>query len=498
MPDYDVVIIGSGLGGLICGNILSKEGMNVCILEKNKQLGGCLQTFSRNNVIFDTGVHYIGSLDEGQITNKFFRYFKIFDQLKLKKLDEAAFEIIDYKGKEYKYAMGYEHFIDSLSHQFPTEKEAINNYCDKLKQVVKSLRLYNLEETEYLNITDSDYITINTHEFINSLTKNTILRNVLAGNNQLYYGNKEKTPLYIHAVLSHSLIESAWRLIDGGSQIGERLADEIIKNGGTIRKRTKVEKLLMKDGKIDFVELENNEMVHAKYFISNVHPTETLNMIDNGGLKKAYKTRISELDNTGSVFSVYVELKENTFKYINSNIYYYNVNDVWDGLKYNEETWPGGYVLLTPATSKSETWADSVIIMTFMKYEDVRRWENTIVENRGEDYLEFKTAKAEKLLSMVEYKFPGFKSCIRQFHTSTPLTYRDYTATPEGSVYGVAKDCNNILKNYISARTPVPNMFFTGQNVNMHGVTGVCIGSLQTCSEILGLNYLIRKINHGA
>ena len=498
MPDYDIVIIGSGLGGLICGNILSEEGMNVCILEKNKQLGGCLQTFTRNNVIFDTGVHYIGSLGEGQITNKFFRYLHIFDQLKLKKLDENAFEIIDYKGKEYRYAMGYERFTESLSHQFPSEKEAINNYCNELKQVVKSLRLYNLQETEYLNITDSKYITINTHEFIRSLTNNETLRNVLAGNNQLYYGDKAKTPLYIHAVLSHSLIESAWRLVDGGGQIADHLADEIIKNGGTIRKRAKVEKLIMKEGKMDAVELENDETIRARYFISNIHPTVTLKMMDNSGLKKAYRTRISELDNTGSVFTVYAELKENTFKYLNSNIYYYNVNDVWDGLNYDKNTWPGGYVLLTPATSKSDVWADSVIIMTFMKYDDVRRWENTDIEKRGEEYLEFKAAKAEKLISMVERKYTGFRSCIRRYHTSTPLTYRDYTATPEGSVYGVVKDCNNILKNYISVRTPVPNLLFTGQNVNMHGVTGVCIGSMQTCSEILDLNYLIRKINQSA
>jgi len=497
MPDYDIVIIGSGLGGLICGNILSREGLSVCILEKNTQIGGCLQTFTRNNVIFDTGVHYIGSLDEGQITNKFFRYFNIFDRLKLKKLDEEAFEIIHFRGKEYRYAMGYDRFTDSLSQQFPSEKEAIINYCNKIKQVVKSLRLYNLEETEYLNLTDSDHITLNTHDFIGSLTKNETLRNVLAGNNQLYYGDRAKTPLYIHAVLSHSLIESAWRLIDGGGQIADCLAEEIINNGGTIRTRAKVEKLIMKDGKIDEVVLDNEETVRGRYFISNVHPTMTLKMMDSAGLKKAYRTRVCELDNTGSVFSVYAELKEHTFKYLNSNIYYYDVKDVWDGLNYSEKTWPGGYVLFTPATSKSDIWADSVIIMTFMKYDDVREWENSSVEKRGEEYLDFKTAKAEKLLSLVEHKYPGFRSCIRRYHTSTPLTYRDYTATPEGSVYGIAKDCNNILKNYIAARTPVPNLLFTGQNVNMHGVTGVCIGSLQTCSEILGLNYLISKIKKG-
>lgn len=497
MPDFDIVIAGSGLGGLICGNILSKEGMKVCILEKNNQIGGCLQTFKRNNVVFDTGVHYIGSLGEGQITNRYFRYLGIFNKLKLKELDKDAFEIIDYGGKEYRFASGYDHFEESLSSQFPGENKAIAAYCSKLKEVVRELRLYNLEATEYMNITDSEHITVNAHDYIASLTDNITLRNVLAGTNQLYYGDKFKTPLYIHAVLSHSLIESAWRPVDGGSQIATLLAGEIVRNGGVIRTKVKVEKFTLHNGKIEAALTDSHEEIRGRIFISDIHPTVTIGMIDNGALKKAYRSRISDLNNSGSVFTVYAVLKKNTFRYLNSNLYYYRVNDVWDGLNYSEQSWPGGYVLMTPAASGSDDYAESAIIMTFMKYEDVRRWENTFVENRGDEYHQFKNEKALKLISVIEEKYPGFSSCIQSFYTSTPLTYRDYTATPEGSVYGVIKDCNNILKNYVTARTPVQNLLFTGQNVNMHGVTGVCIGALQTCGELLGVNYLIDKIKMG-
>ncbi|HOV10850.1 MAG TPA: NAD(P)-binding protein, partial [Bacteroidales bacterium] len=70
---FDVIIIGSGLGGLQCGYILSREGMKVCILEQHSQIGGCLQNFTRDNCLFDTGVHFIGGLDEGQVLNRYFR-----------------------------------------------------------------------------------------------------------------------------------------------------------------------------------------------------------------------------------------------------------------------------------------------------------------------------------------------------------------------------------------------------------------------------------------
>ena len=60
-----VAIIGSGLGGLVCGAVLAKQGYRVRLYEKNKQIGGCLQTFSRDKAILDSGVHYIGGLDKG-------------------------------------------------------------------------------------------------------------------------------------------------------------------------------------------------------------------------------------------------------------------------------------------------------------------------------------------------------------------------------------------------------------------------------------------------
>jgi all-trans-retinol 13,14-reductase len=61
---YDLVVIGSGLGGLICALIFAKEGKSVCVLEKNNQIGGSLQTFVRDKQIFDSGIHYVGGLDE--------------------------------------------------------------------------------------------------------------------------------------------------------------------------------------------------------------------------------------------------------------------------------------------------------------------------------------------------------------------------------------------------------------------------------------------------
>ena len=130
------------MGGLVCGAILAKEGYSVCVLEKNKQLGGCLQTYSRDKVIFDSGVHYLGGLDPGQNLYQIFKYLGLIGKLKLQRMDNDCFDKIIFEGdpNEYILAQGYENFIAKLLVHFPEEEKGIREYCDKIKEVCGKFR----------------------------------------------------------------------------------------------------------------------------------------------------------------------------------------------------------------------------------------------------------------------------------------------------------------------------------------------------------------------
>ena len=130
--EYDILVIGSGLGGLVSALILAKEGMKVCVLEKNNQYGGNLQTFSRDKLIFDTGVHYLGGLSKGQNLHQFFSYLGIIDDLELQKMDEDGYDKITfgYDEIEYPHAQGYENFVEQLS-QYLIELSAFTKYSDR-------------------------------------------------------------------------------------------------------------------------------------------------------------------------------------------------------------------------------------------------------------------------------------------------------------------------------------------------------------------------------
>ena len=134
------VIIGSGLGGLSCGCILSKNGYEVTVLEQGDQIGGCLQCFHRGDVMFDTGMHYIGSAQPGQTLHTILQYLGIGSEVKLSWLDPKGYDIISYQGEHYHFANGKEAFVDSLASHFPNSRDELNRYYDLIK-LVSSLQL---------------------------------------------------------------------------------------------------------------------------------------------------------------------------------------------------------------------------------------------------------------------------------------------------------------------------------------------------------------------
>ncbi|WP_310992921.1 phytoene desaturase family protein [Aequorivita marina] len=498
---YDVVIVGSGLGGLVSAIILAKEGYSVCLLEKNQQYGGNLQTFSRDKTIFDTGVHYIGGLAEGQNLYRYFKYLDILDDIELKKMDENGFDRITFDDdpKEYRYAQGYEGFTKTLLEEFPNEEEAINAYCEKMKDTCSFFPLYGLKlgKPYYEN---TELFEVKAKEFIDSLTENEKLRAVLSGSNLLYAGEGKRTPFYMHALSVNSYIESAYRCVNGGSQITKALLARFRENGGKAFKRHEVTKFETEDGLVTSVKTANGKTIEGDIFISNVDPKVTLDLIEHDHFRKSYIGRIENIESTIAAFSLYVVLKPNCFKYLNYNYYHFKDHRaVWNAHNYTEESWPEAYMISMGIKKGNDEWGDNLTVMTYMRFEEMKPWIDTFntaanKNERDEAYEAFKEHKSEVVIKELEKKFPNIRDCIKSVYASTPLSYRDYIGSNRGSMYGYVKDADNPLKSFVSPRTKIKNLYFTGQSLNMHGILGVTISGVVTCSEILGSEYLLEKI----
>lgn len=500
--EFDIVIIGSGMGGLVCADILGREGYKVCVLEKNKQAGGSLQTYVRDKVIFDSGVHYLGGLGEGQNLYQVFKYLGLIGRLKLLKMDEDVFDkiIIENDPKEYVYAQGYENFIRHLLKDFPNEEKGLRIYCDKIKEVCSKFPLYNLRSGGDVNEKTS-VLEIDLQQFIESITDDKKLQAVLVGNNMLYVLQGNKTPLYVHAMILNSYIESSWKCIDGGSNITKYMVQNIRKHGGEIRRNAEVKRIIVEKGKGSYVQLVDGTHVYGRNFISNMHPVRTLDMTETDLIKQAYRSRVKELENTISSFIVNIVFKRDAFPHTKHNYYYQKEGHVWHLAAHTEENWPLAYSLFFASSSKTDGYAESMTILTYMRFDEVEKWAGTFntVSNeveRGRDYEEFKTRKAENLINTVEEKFPGIRNAIKSYYTSTPLSYRDYIGNDDGSMYGIAKDYRNPLKTFISPRTKIPNLYLTGQNLNLHGILGATMSGIVTCVAFMGNESVVEKIRN--
>ncbi len=492
----EVIIAGSGLGGLVCGYILAKNGYRVSIFEKNHQIGGCLQTFTRKGIKFDTGMHYIGSLDKGQIMYKFFKYLNLLDDVKLSSLDRGGFDVMSIGGDIYKYANGIDNFVDTLAEKFPDNKSDIRLYAGKIKEIADASFIYNLQNVNPDVVVDKNIFATSFNEFIDSCTDNTKLRKVLAANMFLYAGVWDKTPVYVQAHLNNFYIQSAYRIVGGSDSVAFSLAKSIENLGGKIYKNAEVEEFVCDEKRMTKIRLKDGRTFDAHYFISNIHPQVTINKIASPLLRNVYRQRIASIENSISNFTVFLVFKKDSVKYNNYNFYFYENEEAIGLEKYDLDQFPLNYFYIHQAADTDNEYAEGAEVMTYMSYDHVRKWENTSVGKRGADYEAFKRECAEKIINKLNEHFPGIKDCITDYYTSSPLTYRDYTATVEGAMYGVIKDKNLPMQTRISQRTKIPNFYFTGQNINSHGMLGVIVSAISTASELVPKEKIISDINN--
>jgi all-trans-retinol 13,14-reductase len=494
MKKYDVVIIGSGLGGLLCGYILCKQGYSVIILEKSPVIGGCLQSFKRNGYLFDTGMHYIGSMEEGQLLNRFWHYFQLYDKIPLRKLDENAFDIISYKGQRYSSAMGYDNYVEHLSEIFPKERKSLNDYVNLLQKIATSSPLSRLEESDNLQPLNTDYVKRSVNEYLDEITSNNTLRSVIAGNLPLYGGIYGKTPFYIHAFIHNSYIQGAYRIVGGCQAIANNLEESIRKMGGIVNTNSKVISLKGIE-KVEKAITEDGEIYEGKQYISDIHPKRMIELLDSNLIKRSYCRRIRNTPESIGGFSLYIGFKPNSVPYLNSNFFHYDVDDIWTCADYTINDWPRGYLFMHQPPVDNGNYSNTAVMISYMRYDDVKRWKGTTVEHRGADYEAFKEEHAKRMINKLEEAFPGIKSNIAYYNISTPLTYEDYTGTEEGSMYGMIRDVTSPVQTIVSQQTYISNLYMTGQNTNSHGMLGVTNGALLTCGKLVGLNTIIKSIN---
>ena len=481
------VIIGGGIGGLVTGALLAKEGYKVTVLEKNAIVGGGLQTFKRNGVSFPTGMHVFGGFQEGGNLRKIFDYLGVTDQISLQPTDEDANDAVNFDngGVTYRLPKGKERFVAYLSEMFPAEKEHIKAYIDRLFKLTEEEELFYLHETSGNGLSHSDDFLGSVNRLMDRYITNPKLKSLLGFLSPLVGGDFDTTPAYIHALLSALHINGTFQFVGESQQMADALVCVIESTGGQVVANEEVAQIEVENKQVTQVVSKKGNVYRADCYISAVHPDVLLKVIDSQAFTTAFKERIHSVPETMSSFKVFVKLKKNTFPYVNHPTFC-----LGDG-----NDWPQSLMYVTPPVSNQSEFAETLVCICPMEFKEVKPWEDTRTGHRGEDYEIWKQKTMNKVLDFIEMQFPDFRRCIDFCFAASPLTIRDFYGNKEGSNYGFRKDCRNLMLSQMSVQTKVKNLFLTGQNVNIHGLCGVTLTAIETAEAIVGHNTIVHNIN---
>ncbi len=441
MSDRKVIIIGSGLGGLECGLLLERRGYDVTVLEQDCAIGGCLRSYRRGDLVLDTGIHCVGDLDEGGELRG------IFDELGLGGLpwERMAGEEVVIGSDRFFLPSGHDALSDALKGYFPSSAADIDRYLTVLGEAPDH----------------PEWMERSAYEFLCSTVSDPMLRNVLSGTSLKMHLDAETLPLYVFARINGSFVRSIWRLPGGGQQIADTLAEQIKALGGEVRTGEKVTELVTSEGRVVEVRTASGMRCKADFVISDAHPAVTVPLA-SGGLRRVYAGRMKSLRNSFGMFTASLRLREGMVPYLDRNVYVHDAGaDLWH-----------------PRTDCPES-----VMVCFGNGRDGFARSVDLLAPCPADVPD-REAFAKTLTDKVSGLFPSLEGAVEAVYTSTPRTWERYTATPDGSAYGVMKDWNNNIVTVLSPRTPLENLFLTGQSLALHGVLGVSKTAWRTVKEI--------------
>ena len=495
-----VIVIGGGLGGLVSGALLAKEGYKVTVLEKNAIIGGGLQCFKRKGVSFPTGMHVFGGFGEGGQLRKIFSYLGIMDRLSIRAMDEDGYDVVTVleDGSTYRIPKGMEQYISFLSELFPAEKDGIKAYFDKIYSLTEEENLFYLrEQPSQLFMSFSEDAVAPFDELMDRYISDPKLKGLLSYLNPLFGGVAGTTPAFMGALLNILHIGGTYQFVGGSQQMADLLKEVIEEAGGKVISGEEVVKIEVVDHEVQEVVTKKGNIYRADGYISDVHPDVLLRLVDEKAFPVSFTKRLRMVSETYSSFKVYVKFKEKAFPYSDHISYCMERYDAkYDTKALKEEEWPARLMYYTPVVEGQGEYAETMVIIGEMDYEWVKPWEDTRTGRRGASYEQWKQKMTEKVLDFMERLYPGFRDNIDFVMASSPLTIRDYYGNKEGSNYGFQKDSRDIMLSQLFVFTKVKKLYLTGQNVNIHGLCGVSLTAIQTAEAFVGQNVIVRKINN--
>ncbi len=505
-PEYDAIVIGSGMGGLAFASIMAKlRKWRVLVLERHFKLGGFTHTFTRpGGWSWDVGLHYVGEMGDGMMGRRLFDF--ITDGGVQWNALPDVYDVFVYPNLEVRACKGEANFRNALIETFPDERSNIEQYFRDLRSAAGWMtRYFTTMATPAplswlvgaVNRLTSGLPLGVTQQYLERRFRDPRLRAVVTSQWGDYGVRPSLSAFATHAVIASHYLDGAWYPAGGAGEIAKAAGAVIRAAGGELLPNHEVIRILLEDGRAVGVEVNIKKgkegvrsEIRASVVVSDAGAWNTFTrMLPASALP--FHDQLKSPPEGFEVVELFLGLRRDPRElgFKGENYWIFESFDHEEMYAKRRELLEGRApmaYLSFPSLKDPRARRHTAEVIAPLSYGSLEAHRDEPWRRRSGDYESAKNRITQALLDIVERRHPGFGDLVEYSELGTPLTFEHFTAAPSGSIYGYPGTPEKYSKAWLGPRSPIKNLYLTGSDVALLGIMGALMGGVLTASCLLG------------
>jgi len=500
-PDgpWDVIVIGSGMGGLTCATMLGQLGCRVLVLEQHYLPGGMTHVFRRKGFTWDVGVHAVGEVTPDDRVGRLMAELTG-GRLQWNSLGPICDEFHYPDGDRVDLPNDRDAFAGNLIAAFPGERTGIERYVELVEALGTDLRNWFLSKAFGTRMAPGaagdihGWISRKTGDVLRELTDDERLISLLSAQWGYYGADPQDSSFVVHALVVKHFWNGGYYPRGGSASIADGLCQALADAGGWTRVAASVEELLFDGDRVAGVRLQGGEEIRAGRVVSAIGAINTARELLPPHLRDADWARsIADLEPSPAHVCLYLgfegDIREAGATAANKWFYEtwsnqlvpWHLDAIPDPIPVLYASFPS---LKDPDHDPGPRQRHTGEVVTFIPHDDFERWFDTAWNERGGDYEALKTDLGERILAQLLRHMPALAPMVRVKEVSTPLSTTWFTRATKGAIYGIKPTPERFGNPHLTPRTPVPGLFMSGSDIATVGVMGAFLGGIMTAAAM--------------
>ncbi len=520
--DYDVIVIGSGPGGLSTAACLSRMGKKVAVFEQHYTAGGFTHAYERNGYEWDVGVHFMNEVaTPGTLPRKLFDFISD-GNIHWRAMDEDKLLLSFGDGPRLPITMQASKDRRALQQLFPEESEAIDAiYAHGAKTVQRGMPMMlglrltgsgflgRLLGRVFSSLVPADlYKTC--YEVVSRFTDNEKLIRVVC----CLWIAAGITPdrLSYMFVAGAQINESPMGFPIGGSaEIAKNIIPVIQQGGGDLYTYARVDEVVFEAGRASGVRMSDGHVVRAPQVVSTAGVFNTFTHLVPEALTKkyGYDKKLERVDRAVGHFNLFVGFNQSTESlglHDSEHLVFKSYDFEKDAAAFNEDLNADiPFLYMTFPSAKDGAWSQrypnkstASIFFYIENFDHFKKWRHETWEHRGEEYDALKEDMAQRVLEILFRHYPHLRDKVDYYEFSTPLSTRHFNMYEHGEIYGLHGTPERMKQTWLKPKTRIPGLYLAGQDALLLGHTTGALTGLLAAWNVLGFRKgleLWKKVN---